>query len=53
MAIGTLLTGIFIFASTASPNQAAFLVFNCLEALFQNIMYGTESLFAIKNARLC
>ncbi|PWN96524.1 MFS general substrate transporter [Tilletiopsis washingtonensis] len=40
MAIGTLLTGVFVFVSTAAPNTGAFLTFLCLEALFQNIMYG-------------
>lgn len=40
MAIGTLLTGIFVFAGVGAPNREAFLAFNCLEACFQNIMYG-------------
>lgn len=40
MAIGTLLTGVFVFAGTGAPTRAAFLAFNCLEACFQNIMYG-------------
>ncbi|PWN43691.1 MFS general substrate transporter [Ceraceosorus guamensis] len=40
MALGTLLTGIFVIVSTQSPNKGAFLTFLCLEALFQNIMYG-------------
>lgn len=40
MALGTLLTGVFVFAGVGAPNRAAFLVFNCLEASFQNIMYG-------------
>lgn len=40
MAIGTLLTGVFVFAGVGAPNRGAFLAFNCLEACFQNIMYG-------------
>lgn len=40
MAIGTLLTGVFVFAGVGAPNRPAFLAFNCLEACFQNIMYG-------------
>lgn len=35
MAIGTLLTGVFVFAGVGAPNRGAFLAFNCLEACFQ------------------
>ncbi|KAF2260096.1 sugar transporter [Lojkania enalia] len=40
MAIATLITGIFIFCFTISANSDYQLAFSCLEALFQNIMYG-------------
>lgn len=38
MAIGTLLTGVFLFAFTAAKNEAAVLGFNCVTALTQNIV---------------
>ena len=40
MAIGTLLSGIFLFLFTSSTNSNVQLTFTCLEAFFQNIMYG-------------
>ncbi|CAO1625567.1 unnamed protein product [Sympodiomycopsis kandeliae] len=40
LAIGTLLTGVFIFALTGAPNDAGFLGLNCAAALVQNLMYG-------------
>lgn len=40
LAIGTLLTGIFVFALTVAPNDAGFLGLNCAAALVQNLMYG-------------
>ena len=40
MAIGTALTGIFLFAFTAARTEAQNLAFNCVTALTQNIMYG-------------
>lgn len=40
MAIGTLLTGVFLFAFTAAKSEASVLGFNCATALTQNIMYG-------------
>lgn len=41
MATATLITGIFLFCFTISSDPNYQLVFTCLEALFQNIMYGT------------
>lgn len=40
MAIATLITAIFLFCFTISTDPNFQLVFTCLEALFQNIMYG-------------
>lgn len=40
MAIATLITAIFIFCFTISTDPNFQLAFTCLEALFQNIMYG-------------
>jgi len=40
MSIGTLLTGVFLFAFTAARTSAQNLAFNCVTALTQNIMYG-------------
>jgi MFS family permease len=40
MAISTLLTGIFLFVFTTSTKSDFQLAFTCLEAFFQNIMYG-------------
>lgn len=40
MAISTLLTGIILFCFTVSTNPKIQLLCTCLEAFFQNIMYG-------------
>lgn len=40
IAVATLLTGVFLFLFTASTNSNYQLTFTCLEAFFQNIMYG-------------
>jgi MFS family permease len=40
MAVSTLLTGIFLFVFTTSTKSDFQLAFSCLEAFFQNIMYG-------------
>lgn len=40
IAISTLLTGIFVFIFTTSSDSSFQLAFTCLEAFFQNIMYG-------------
>jgi MFS family permease len=40
MAVSTLLTGIFLFVFTTSTKSDFQLAFTCLEAFFQNIMYG-------------
>lgn len=40
MAISTCITGIILFCFTISRNPNAQLVCSCLEAFFQNIMYG-------------
>ncbi|KAF2108255.1 major facilitator superfamily domain-containing protein [Lophiotrema nucula] len=40
MAIATLISGIFIFCFTISGDPNFQLAFTCLEALFQNVMYG-------------
>lgn len=40
MAVGFLLTGIFLFLFTISPKPAPQLAFNCMVALFQNVGYG-------------
>ena len=40
MAVSTLLTGIFLFIFTTSTDSDFQLAFTCLEAFFQNIMYG-------------
>ena len=40
MAVSTLLTGIFLFVFTKSTKSDFQLAFSCLEAFFQNIMYG-------------
>lgn len=40
MAVATLLTGVFLFVFTVSSDPDFQLAFTCLEAFFQNIMYG-------------
>lgn len=40
MAVSTLLTGVFLFIFTTSTDSNFQLAFTCLEAFFQNIMYG-------------
>lgn len=40
MAIATVITGIFVFLFTISGDADFQLAFTCLEAFFQNIMYG-------------
>ncbi|KAF1937522.1 MFS general substrate transporter [Clathrospora elynae] len=40
MAIATVITGVFVFLFTISSNSDFQLAFTCLEAFFQNIMYG-------------
>ncbi|KAF1830677.1 MFS general substrate transporter [Decorospora gaudefroyi] len=40
MAIATVITGVFVFLFTTSSNSHFQLAFTCLEAFFQNIMYG-------------
>ncbi|KAJ5389978.1 uncharacterized protein N7496_001046 [Penicillium cataractarum] len=40
MAIATMITGILLFCFTASANSNVQLACSCLEAFFQNIMYG-------------
>lgn len=40
MAISTLITGVLLFCFTASTDPNIVLVCTCLEAFFQNIMYG-------------
>ncbi|KAF2859428.1 putative sugar transporter [Piedraia hortae CBS 480.64] len=40
MAISTLITGIFLFLFTISPNPNFQLAFSSLEGLFQNVAYG-------------
>lgn len=40
MAIATIVTGIFVFLFTISSDSDFQLAFTCLEAFFQNIMYG-------------
>ena len=40
MAIATLITGIFLFLFTISGDPDYQLAFSCLEAMFQNVMYG-------------
>ncbi|KAJ5684360.1 uncharacterized protein N7477_000705 [Penicillium maclennaniae] len=40
MAIATLITGVLLFCFTASTDSNVQLVCSCLEAFFQNIMYG-------------
>ncbi|KAF2805383.1 putative sugar transporter [Mytilinidion resinicola] len=40
MAIATVITGVFIFLFTVSSDPNFQLAFTCLEAFFQNIMYG-------------
>jgi len=40
MAIATLLSGIFLFLFTISTDAKYQLAFSCVEAFFQNIMYG-------------
>ena len=40
IAFATLLTGIFVFLFTISSDSSYQLTFTCLEAFFQNIMYG-------------
>ncbi|KAI9816985.1 MAG: hypothetical protein M1832_004969 [Thelocarpon impressellum] len=51
MAISTLLSGIFLFLFTISSNSDVQLTFTCLEAFFQNIMYGvlTPEVFPAPN----
>ncbi|KAH7357667.1 major facilitator superfamily domain-containing protein [Pyrenochaeta sp. MPI-SDFR-AT-0127] len=40
MAIGTVITGVFVFLFTISTDSNFQLAFTCLEAFFQNISYG-------------
>ncbi|PWY99427.1 MFS general substrate transporter [Testicularia cyperi] len=40
LAIGTILTGVFLFLFTTASNEAAVLAWNCVTAVTQNIMYG-------------
>ncbi|KAL9115669.1 MAG: hypothetical protein Q9227_000037 [Pyrenula ochraceoflavens] len=40
IALATMLTGIFVFLFTTSTDSDTQLAFTCLEAFFQNIMYG-------------
>ncbi len=40
MSLGTVLTGVFLFAFTAARTDAQNLAFNCVTALTQNVMYG-------------
>ena len=40
MAFGTVVTGVFVFLFTISSDSDFQLAFTCLEAFFQNIMYG-------------
>jgi sugar phosphate permease len=40
MAIATVITGVFVFLFTISSDSGFQLAFTCLEAFFQNIMYG-------------
>jgi MFS family permease len=40
MAIATVITGVFVFLFTISSDSNFQLAFTCLEAFFQNIMYG-------------
>ena len=40
MTIASIITGVFIFLFTISGNPQFQLAFSCLEAFFQNIMYG-------------
>ncbi|KAL6170920.1 hypothetical protein ACJQWK_03871 [Exserohilum turcicum] len=40
MAIATVITGVFVFLFTISKDSDFQLAFTCLEAFFQNIMYG-------------
>ena len=40
MAIATVITGVFVFLFTVSGDSDFQLAFTCLEAFFQNIMYG-------------
>lgn len=40
MAVASMITGIFIFCFTISGDADFQLTFSCLEAFFQNIMYG-------------
>lgn len=46
MAMATMLTGIFLFLFTLSTKPDFQLAFTCLEAFFQNIMYGVLVSFA-------
>ncbi|KAL8904872.1 MAG: hypothetical protein Q9207_002995 [Kuettlingeria erythrocarpa] len=51
IAISTLVTGILVFCFTASSDPNFQLAFTCLEAFFQNIMYGvlTPEVFPAPN----
>jgi sugar phosphate permease len=54
MAISTMLSGIFLYLFTISADSNYQLAFSCLEAFFQNIMYGvlyayTPELFPAPN----
>jgi hypothetical protein len=40
IAVSTLMTGIFLFVFTTSANPSFELAITCVEAFFQNIMYG-------------
>ncbi|OAK99711.1 MFS general substrate transporter [Phaeosphaeriaceae sp. SRC1lsM3a] len=40
MAVATVITGVFVFLFTISSDSQFQLAFTCLEAFFQNVMYG-------------
>lgn len=44
IAFATLVTGIFTFVFTASPDSDFQLAFSCLASFFQNVMYGVSTL---------
>lgn len=51
MAIGTVLTGVFVILFTLATNGGFQLAMSCMEAFFQNIMYGT--LFGEYHPSIC
>ncbi|KAF1928490.1 uncharacterized protein M421DRAFT_4962 [Didymella exigua CBS 183.55] len=53
MAFGTLVTGIFVFLFTISSDSDFQLAFTCLEAFFQNIIYGVLRLHSGSVSRPC